>query len=130
MTDAELDRLVAEKVLGKRVVPADEWKDSDIEEFALCGPHRPFLALRGREWSATSAEGMLAVIEAMAKRPTHDPSNRVGYEFWCCPFRPEGGGWFAAFDAYIDRRADSRSADTLPRAVALAALAAIGGDGE
>lgn len=106
-----LDREVAEKVLG--------W----VKGMNFFGHEAWFrgdeLVADAETWTADSAEGMLAVIEAMCA----DDSDELTMT------RCESGEWHVGLyvcrgNGWVGGNATDAS---LPRAVALAALAAIGG---
>lgn len=103
----ELDALVARDVMGWTYVPGDHiWRNADCETVALLG-----------EWSpSTDGRAMLAVLDALRGR---------GLEF---NIESSESGWMVcAFPASIKQAVSPKVAATLPRAVAEAALAAVGG---
>lgn len=115
MTDRELDALVAEKVMGWTLVKGDRERGSPIANELgglagmMCGTIPRY---------STTGDGMLAVIEAMHKRG------------WSCSAEgPDlfGGCWaeFSQMEGKMMRGPDG-DADSLPRAVCLAALQALG----
>lgn len=119
MSEHDLSRAVAERVLGWKIktihgtaglrpVSVDYWDDGNGK-----------LVHTVLGWSAESAEGMLAIIEAMRRNFTM----RVVWigDAGHVDFTPHDAGSVTSI------RIGSACHESIPRAVALAALAAIGG---
>lgn len=112
MTDRELDALVAEKVMGYIQVA----QTRDIEKYHVKIADGKIPAY------STSGDWMLEVVEKMREKGW----DRQSFDQW------PHGDWRAQFSleqrpgqTYATRRAYA-TADTLPRAVCLAALKAVG----
>jgi hypothetical protein len=125
----ELDRLVAEKVLGWHLEPSGpdmgdgNWHDAD-GHFKHCSP-KSFIGLRA--WNpSTSVAHAWEIFDAKpewspivgrvtAKHPMAAMLGTLPHSPWMCEIMPGGKG-------------QTHWADSAPLAICLAALAAVGGE--